>query len=323
VQSASLVNEPPIRFMGGSRSSIEIEGYNPSSGEDMQIDAFLAGPSYLTNMRIPVVQGRDFEERDRDGAPCVAVINEAFVQRYFGGGAALGKHLVKRSAARNGEKEPCEIVGIMRDNEWQALEKQLRPSFALALQQSSPMRTTLMVSTAGDPKSLITAVRNTIRELDPKIPVADVQTLSDYFSFGLYPYRMLAVVMGACGVMALLLATLGIYGVIAYSVAQRTRELGIRMALGAFQKDILKLVIGQGMFLVIVGLGAGLVISLALTRVLTSSLFELDLPLPVSATDPLTFAGVTIVLTLVALIACYVPALRATKVDPIEALRYE
>jgi len=323
VQSASLVNEPPIRFMGGSRSSIEIEGYNPSSGEDMQIDAFLAGPSYLTNMRIPVVQGRDFEERDRDGAPCVAVINEAFVQRYFGGGAALGKHLVKRSAARNGEKEPCEIVGIMRDNEWQALEKQLRPSFALALQQSSPMRTTLMVSTAGDPKSLITAVRNTIRELDPKIPVADVQTLSDYFSFGLYPYRILAVVMGACGVMALLLATLGIYGVIAYSVAQRTRELGIRMALGALQKDILKLVIGQGMFLVIVGLGAGLVISLALTRVLTSSLFELDLPLPVSATDPLTFAGVTIVLTLVALIACYVPALRATKVNPIEALRYE
>src|SRR5689334_9864853 len=216
VQSATLVNEPQIRFMGGTRSSIEIEGYHPGPSEDTQIDAFLAGPHYFTNMRVPLVQGRDFDERDGEGAPCVAVINEAFVERYFGGGAALGKHLIKTEYGSVERKVPCEIVGIMRDNEWQALEKQIHPTYALALQQSNRSRTTLLVSTAGDPAVLLGAVRNTIRDLDPKIPVADVQTLNDYFSVGLYPFRLLAIVMGGCGVMALLLATLGIYGTISY-----------------------------------------------------------------------------------------------------------
>ncbi|HEU4833302.1 MAG TPA: ABC transporter permease [Pyrinomonadaceae bacterium] len=324
VQSASLVNEMPITFMGGARSSIDIEGYQPGANEDMQIAAVLAGPRYFTNMKVPFVQGRDFEERDREGAPCVAIVNEVFGEKYFRGSNSLGKHLLKYGGAPNAPSIPCEIVGVIRDNEWQSLEKEMHPFFALALQQSQRKQFTLVVGSAGgDPGSLIAGVRNTIRELDPMIPVADVQTLGDYFSFGLYPFRILAVVMGGCGVMALLLATLGIYGIISYSVAQRTRELGIRMALGALQRDILRMVVGQGMFLVIVGLALGLALSFALTRVLTSSLLDLELPLPVSAIDPLTFAGVTILLALVALVACYIPARRATKVDPIEALRYE
>ena len=324
VQSASLVSEIPLTFMGGTRSSIQIEGYQPGAGEDMQIAAVTAGPRYFTNMRVPLVQGRDFEERDREGAPCVAVVNEAFGEKYFRGSNSLGKHLMKYGGAPNAPRIPCEIVGVIRDNEWQSLEKQVHPFYALALQQSQRKQFTLVVSsTVGDPASLIGGVRSAIRELDPMIPVADVQTLGDYFSLGLFPFRILAVVMGSCGVIALLLATLGIYGIISYSVAQRTRELGIRMALGAVQKDILRMVIGQGMLLVIVGLGIGLLLSLALTRVLTSSLVELELPLPVSAIDPLTFAGVTMLLAFVALAACYIPARRATKVDPIEALRYE
>ena len=181
----------------------------------------------------------------------------------------------------------------------------------------------MLVSTTGDPRNLVTPVRNAVRGLDPRIPLADVQTLGEYFAVGLYPFRILAVLMGACGVMALLLASLGIYGIISYSVAQRTRELGIRMALGALRKDILKMVVWQGMVLVITGLALGLLLSVALTRVLTSSLLELELPFPVSATDPLTFASVTMLLAFVALVACFIPARRATEIDPIEALRYE
>jgi putative ABC transport system permease protein len=270
------------------------------------------------------VQGRDFEERDREGAPCVAIVNEAFGEKYFRGSGSIGKHLMKYGGAANAPAIPCEVVGVIRDDAWQALEKQVHPFYALALQQSQRKSFTLVVSShRGSPASLIGGVRNAIRELDPKIPLADVQTLGDYFSIGLYPFRMLAIVMGGCGVMALLLATLGIYGIISYSVAQRTRELGIRMALGALQKDILRMVIGQGMMLVIVGLSIGLILSLVFTRLMTSSLLEIELPLPVSATDPLTFAGVTILLAFVALLACYIPARRATKVDPIKALRYE
>jgi len=153
------------------------------------------------------------------------------------------------------------------------------------------------------------------------MPVTDVQTIDQNFSVVLYPFRLLAVVMGACGVMALLLATIGIYGVVAYSVAQRTREVGIRMALGAVRSDILKLVVGQGMVLVAYGLALGLLLGFALTRVLTSSMFETELLFGVSATDSLTFAGVTVLLGLVALVACYLPARRATKVDPVVALR--
>lgn len=153
------------------------------------------------------------------------------------------------------------------------------------------------------------------------MPVTDVQTIGENFSVTLYPFRLLAVVMGACGLMALLLATIGIYGVVSYSVAQRTREVGIRMALGAVRGDILSLVVGQGMILVVWGLALGLLLGFTLTRVLTSSIFETELLFGVSATDSLTFAGVTMLLAFVALAACYIPALRATKVDPVVALR--
>jgi len=323
VETVSLVNDIPGGFMGSSRSSIEIEGYKPGPGESLHLDSSVVGPRYFTNMKVPFAQGRDFDERDQDGAPCVSIVNEAFAQRYFGGtGLALGRNLI-RTVEKN-EKVPCEIVGVIHDNNWQALQKELKPFFFLPLMQLDyRRRMTLLATTTGDPASLVPGVRRSIQELDPKMPVTDVQTIGENFSVMLYPFRLLAAVMGACGLMALLLATVGIYGVVSYSVAQRTRELGIRMALGALRHDILKLVVGQGMAVVGIGLGLGLLLGFALTRVLTSdAMFETELLFGVSATDSLTFIGITLLLALVALAACYIPAHRATKVDPVEALRH-
>ncbi|HEV2834521.1 MAG TPA: ABC transporter permease [Pyrinomonadaceae bacterium] len=319
VEAVSLVNEIPGGVLGGARRSTEIEGYRAQPGESLEIDFSSAGPGFFTNMKVPFVQGRDFEERDREGSPCVAIVNEAFGQRYFGG-SPLGRHLTKFRGSRN-EKENCEIVGVIRDNAWQSLQTQVRPFYSFAVHQTDQQRMTLLVNTAGDPKSLVGPVRQAIRELDRTMPVADVGTLQDYFGLVLYPFRLLGAVMAACGVMVLLLASVGIYGVISYSVAQRTREVGIRIALGASQGEILKLIVRQGMVLVTYGLIVGLVLALALMPVVSSAVLEGELLFGVSMTDVLTFASVTMLLAVVALLACFVPARRATRIDPVVALR--
>jgi ABC-type antimicrobial peptide transport system permease subunit len=181
----------------------------------------------------------------------------------------------------------------------------------------------MLVHSNGDPESMVPAVRRTIHSLDQNIPVSDVLTLNDTFKPVLYIYRLFGMVVGGCGALAVLLASLGIYGTVAYAVGQRTREIGIRVALGANKQDILGLVIRQGMIWVICGLSLGLLLALALTRVLASSIFGVDLLFGVSATDPVTFVLVGGLLTLVTVLACYIPARRATKVDPLVALRYE
>ena len=321
VEAVSLIDGLPGGFMGRSRRSVEIEGYTPRSDGDLHIDANVVGPGYFTSMRVPVVQGRDFDARDRDGAPCVAIINEAFAQRYFAGAASpLGRHLGKYVGSRQ-QRQSCEIVGVVRDNAFQSLQREIRPFFAMPLLQSDARRVTMMVHTAGAPATFIPGVRSAIRALDPDMPLADVQTLTASFGVALYPFRVLGFVVGACGLMALFLAALGVYGTVAYSVAQRRREMGIRMALGAMRPDILGMVVGQGMKLVGYGLGVGLLLGLALTRVLISLPLDTTLLFGVSATDVVTFGSVTLLLALVALTACYVPALKATRIDPVGTLR--
>ena len=319
VRSVTFVDFTP--GLGRSRGSVAIEGYQPGPGEDMELDRSVIGPGYLTAMNIPVTQGRDVDERDRDGSPCVAVVNEALARRYFADGRALGKHLTK--FAWRQPDQLCEIVGVVRDNRFQSLRKEPLPWYAFALLQSHRTGTTMLVHSEGAPENLVPAVRRAIQSLDQTIVVTDVRTLDDTFNPMLYFYRLFGLLISACKLLAIFLAVISIYGVVAYAVSRRTREIGIRMALGADEQKILRLVMRQGMILVGYGLSVGLLLSLSLTRVLTSSIFEIQLLNGVSATDPLTFGSTALLLTVVALMACYVPARRATKVDPMVSLRHE
>jgi putative ABC transport system permease protein len=311
VGDVSLTVVTPISG-GGQRRGIKLEGYQPQENEDTELNTNVIGPDYFKTMSIPIVQGRDFSQEDREGGPGVVVVNEELSRRYFPGQSAVGKRL------RTGSDSPYrEIIGVARTAKYRTLREQPLPFIYIPFAQEYQPRMTLIVRSAGDPASLIPALRNEIRALNKDVPVFDVHTMTEHIGAQLAADRMIAVLLSIFGGAALLLAAIGIYGVMAYSVAQRTHEIGIRLALGAERRDIVKLIVGQGLTLIVVGAALGLSLALALTRVLKNLLFG------VSATDPLTFSVIALLLITVALLACYLPARRATRVDPLVALRYE
>ena len=310
VRSAALAYIVPISG-GGMRTGVEVEGYQPKPKEDTELNTNIVSTGYFKTLGIPLLQGRDFNGEDRAGAPGVVIINEEFARRYFGGNA-LGKRIRTDS-----EGPYLEVVGVVKNARYRSLSESPLPFFYTPLAQGGKTSMTLFVRTDGDPLAVLPSVRAELMSINKNQTLYQINTLSAQLAEALSNERMIAVLLSVFGVAALLLAAVGLYGVMSYVVARRTHEIGVRMALGAQTGDIMKLVLRQGMTLLLVGGVVGLAAAFALTRLMASLLYG------VSATDPVTFVGITLLLAVVSLLACYFPARRATKVDPMVALRYE
>jgi len=310
IQSATLARRLPLTDGGIAFANVVIDGYAPAKDEDMRLNYETVGPLYFQTMRVPLLHGRDFDERDQEGAPGIVIINETMAQRYWPRGDALGKRLKLT-------KDWLEIVGIAKDVKLRSLSEAAQPFLYLPLLQDYRSNMILVARTAIEPEKMSPAIQAEVAALDPEIPLFDVRTLEEHIGVSLFLQRMAATLLSIFGLLALLLAALGLYGVMAYAVSQRTREMGIRVAVGATQGNVLKLILGQGLTLAVIGVVGGLIIALAVTRLSAHLLYG------VSATDPVTFTGIALLLLGVALMASYFPAWRATKIDPITALRME
>jgi predicted permease len=311
VESATIADAPPL--IGGFARTIFPEGQDETSGYRGTLTQLNdIAPNFFETVRIPLVGGREFTDADRATTKPVAIANEAMAKHFWPNENAVGKrfHFF-------GDPTLREIIGVVRNTVVNNIGEEPQPLAYLPLTQNYSPAVTMQVRTSGRPEGAISTVRTQVQSLDSNVALTNVQTIGELLSQGLWAPRMGAALLAVFGGLALILAVVGVYGVLSYSVNQQTREIGIRMAMGAQTGRVLRLVVGQGMRLAAAGLLLGLIVAFAATRLLGSLLFG------VSAHDPLTFGAVSLLLTLAAVLACYIPARRATKVDPIIALRYE
>jgi putative ABC transport system permease protein len=314
VRSASAISFLPFNGLGAATGFTIVDRPAPAAGEKPVLDVRVIDPGYFQTMGIPLLKGRNFTEREATEPSRVVIINESLARRYFSDEDPIGK---KIAIEMSDNVVPSEIIGIVGDAKYMALDTDPRPMSYWPHPELLYSFMTLVIRTESNPLSLAGAVKQEVRAIDPEQPIADINTMEQLLSDSVARARFSTVLLGIFAGMALLLAAIGIYGVMSYTVTQRTHEIGIRMALGAQSRDVLKMVIKQGMLLALIGVGIGLGAAFALTRLMSSLLYG------VSATDPITFFFISLLLCSVTLFATYIPARRATKVDPMVALRYE
>ncbi len=312
VESVSCEQYVPLWFYGMSTTRPTIEGYTPRPNEDMDIGFNIVGPDYFRTMQIPIVAGREFSAQDREGQPRVAIVNQTMARRFWPGQSSLG-HRIKSS----GQGHWYTIVGVARDIKYHTMTERPESFLYFPTLQAGETDTNVLLRTSGDPAALLPIVRQQAASIDPNVGVLQAGSLTGILYLSLFAYRAAATLASVLGALGLLLASLGIYGVLSYSVSQRTHEIGIRMALGADPRDVLGMVVRQGVKLATVGIAIGLGAALAVTRLMTSLLYG------VSPSDPLTLAAVVLVIAVATLLACYIPARRAMRLDPTAALRAE
>jgi predicted permease len=315
VQSASLAYSVPMGAVqdGGT---VYIEGQPPTAGQPPPIVIFNhVDEPYFDTMRVPLLRGRAFRENDSDKAPLVAVINQAMAQQFWPNQEPIGKRFSLKSATG----PFVEVVGLAADGKYIFIGWDKKPYFFVPLAQNFSAYRTLQVRSSLPPESMIAQMQNEVRALDPNMPVSDVQTMRQSLAGGngFFIFQVGAILAASMGLLGLTLAVVGVYGVVSFAASQRTREIGIRMALGAGRPDILRLVLQQGLALVIVGVLSGMVLAWALTRSMATILVG------VSPTDALTYATAALLLAAIGFWACYAPARRAMQLDPMVALRYE
>ena len=309
VQSATLADFSPLSFTIHSEGVMP-EGYLPRPHESIEVDRGIVGPDYLKTLRTPLLAGRDFNDGDQAATQPVAMVNKALADRYWPGQNALGKHIQIFSHL-------CTVVGVVANAKYRRLTYDPAPLVMVPMMQSYEDLVTLHVRVAGEPLSYAGSIEQAVHSLNPDLPLFNVSTLKTSMQMGNVFERILVVFAGSFGLLSVLLAAVGIYGVVSYTTRQRTHEIGIRIALGAARADVFRQILRQGLRLALIGLAVGLMVSFVCTRFLRGLLFG------VGTADWITFATVAVALCLVALAACIIPARRAASIEPMQALRSE